>query len=1086
MDRRGEVGETGRRFRSGNGRENAKESVILERNRLTTVDSGRNRGDNGGRMERRRLELDKDHRIEVEGEPSTEKGAQEIGRRRDYNGNRGGGGSQNFEVDLTSISKTEEKRQNAEDYRPARAKQENWKSPFQNGRHTNTQIPVAKGRLCSDCRPDERVWELGSRERSVSVSGFCAGGKSLFTDRFAVWTEHCTSYFHENDGSNLSLHEENMENQGYSLLGRSDPAGSGSRTVGEASKEDDCTVGKAGVCDKPLEIQVDSKSHIPILRMELGFNGRSDVHSGREEVGIVLGSNQMEEDHSSGRNKNNQTTRITHRQDGRVTEDISSSNGEISRIEQAERRCGQGTNMDRSSEDGSRTDQRGGMVDEQTQSGEKETIWDDRSGRHSQHGCISIRWGSHFVHFWRGGSAGGYRRRRKDDSRIEGLDGGNEETSDWIGQSDSETKETKGIKGNSGGLVRKIQPHHYDLRPRNCGIESSMVEGSREGNSTIAVSLLGMESRHDESVIQPKGTGISEEGSVGVQTEDRGIGDQTIARHFGQQHDSPLHWKMELLHATTGDTPKFDRDGGRDGSGGNITTHSRETQCDSRRFVSTGSLGRLFSQKRDSRKGIWELESQSNSRPIRVGKELQMREVLRPGRPVGASGHKRRYDNELEERNTADPSTNSDAVEMPCKDRRRADRCDRDCSIVGGCRVDGKIEEHDTEIDQSRDIDISLGRRGNDEESRPLPPSWRNGYVSGHWASIGTAFVFSFLEEMRGTSNEKAIQLMNAKAETTIVEYSKGWIRFEEFWDLRETREKIKSKKEADPVLEAFLEFLIDKQLAYDTIKHAKSAAALLLGWVAGEKVGQTPMMADMMRGILKTTGKSTRLARMWEVEGMLKLFDTWGENTGLTRQQLNAKVLCLLLLLNAMRFTEMQGINMVRSHLDEEAQVWHLNTLRKGKLVRTYVLVARLKTRCYCCPFRAIQEISRRSKPFCEDNQALFRKTEDGPTLTYDELRGAVTGILEISKAPKWITPYTLKHLGISLLFKSGWSEREIEQHTGHSHNSGIARSTYNLDRNTMEAQELIISGASSDAKKRKKERKKDENEREEKVKEE
>lgn len=143
---------------------------------------------------------------------------------------------------------------------------------------------------------------------------------------------------------------------------------------------------------------------------------------------------------------------------------------------------------------------------------------------------------------------------------------------------------------------------------------------------------------------------------------------------------------------------------------------------------------------------------------------------------------------------------------------------------------------------------------------------------------------------------------------------------------------------------------------------------------------------------------------------------------------------------------------------MDCEENLWHLHTLRKGKMISSYVIVAKVAKRVTCCPFETIQELQRRWTGCAEGDGALFRSEDGKQSLSYSELRLIVNDLLRSVEAPKWVTPYLLKHLGISLLFKEGITQQEIRLHTGHSSRSEVALNTYNLHRNTIKTQTVIF----------------------------
>ena len=108
------------------------------------------------------------------------------------------------------------------------------------------------------------------------------------------------------------------------------------------------------------------------------------------------------------------------------------------------------------------------------------------------------------------------------------------------------------------------------------------------------------------------------------------------------------------------------------------------------------------------------------------------------------------------------------------------------------------------------------------------------------------------------------------------------------------------------PTIPQFCEFLIDQKekfnLGYSALNTCRSAISSIAEKVENFNLGQHPIVCALLKGMYHMNPPKARYAVYWDVNVILKLFQSWGPNSNLSLKYLSYKVSVLLLLVTSAR----------------------------------------------------------------------------------------------------------------------------------------------------------------------------------------
>lgn len=1028
--------DTTRESRGEDGREDAREMEGMGEIGKQCLDQKRLDTDLVGQLERRGMVMGKGGSERIEWKEEAYRGIDEDGDGRSEDGDCRGGAVGESQVDITSFPDTEKEWGNEKGVGLSNPKFTHQDVSFQDrGCHTAGRLTEEEGMGDFD-RFHISVLQPGGERRLGTVLGNGGWKQSVYAERNAIWSEHSSLGIHEGFELRIPLDEENMGSERSSLLGRLPLPWRERRSFDTAGINGGGSVHSFGFCGECEEVDASSKPGVSIPWLEVEHGGDDSLSARREKDCTLRGSEEMDNNDREQRSSENESSGSHHWQACCDKAGVRACIASPGRVEREEGSVSEGEGLEW--KDGVRLEsvERDAMVEEGFSGKEREEDRTVGNTGDSEHRCITLRGRSIIVL-----------------SAIRHNDG------NGIGRR-SKTKACRRISGKYKGT------NEGDGVGSECSVRSDEpVRRRRKSGGTIANSLeMGV--RDEGGFIKRKGVGCSKNESIDVSEQSEGEECEEIVGVVGQHNDSELYKPVEdmqipLLYPAQ--TRGVSRGNGRSDDS---VACSRITKPNSGQTVQTLALRGLSHQERHLGEGTEEPGSVPNNRLICIEGESSVGEVLCTRWSDGHCGCTRCHGDLMEEGAPTGPPANQIATSMLEEDRKGESDSSCGSTNVGRLNMDGRFEEDGDRMDRSRGRKEDIGGRSNHDGEGVLPPSRSNGYVSNHWSGRGVTFALDLMKAKGSIDMTKGKRLLGSLMQTTLMQYSKGWIQMQKF--LLETGErKIENKDDANECLEDFLFYCDESGKGPSTVKHFKCAAQLLLGWIVRVQVGQSPRCSSLMKAIQLESGNTTRLIRMWDVEKMLIVIESMGSNETLSVRQLNQKGLCLLLLLASMRFTEMMRIDIDKSHLEVEKGIWHLHTLRKGKRSYEYVMVARMTERILCCPFSVINELACKTRRMKGKQTALFLAEDGSRPLRYEEARALVGGMLERCDAPGWLTPYMLKHLGISLLYKGGMKDKVVKTHTGHSDSSDIPRRVYNIQRDPKFAQTMIVTEARTIGKK-------------------
>jgi len=128
-----------------------------------------------------------------------------------------------------------------------------------------------------------------------------------------------------------------------------------------------------------------------------------------------------------------------------------------------------------------------------------------------------------------------------------------------------------------------------------------------------------------------------------------------------------------------------------------------------------------------------------------------------------------------------------------------------------------------------------------------------------------------------------------------------------------------------EPSLLTILEFLLQLYkdgAKYSTINSARSALSLYLPNINNNTIGKHPIITRFVKGVSKLKPPTPRYNYTWDIDVLLKLFESWEENSQLGIKNLTYKLISLLAIITAQRVQTLQSICISNINHDSRSNI--------------------------------------------------------------------------------------------------------------------------------------------------------------------
>ena len=148
------------------------------------------------------------------------------------------------------------------------------------------------------------------------------------------------------------------------------------------------------------------------------------------------------------------------------------------------------------------------------------------------------------------------------------------------------------------------------------------------------------------------------------------------------------------------------------------------------------------------------------------------------------------------------------------------------------------------------------------------------------------------------------------------------------------------SRREINPIsctVQPFLEFLTSlfkEGLRYRTINTIRSAISMTHDHIEGIPMGQHPLVTRLLKGVYNSRPPQPRYLATWDVDVVIRYFQSLGENETLTLKQLSQKLSLLMALVEASRVSELHALDLRYRSYRPEGVLFQLPTLGKKRKV--------------------------------------------------------------------------------------------------------------------------------------------------------
>ena len=223
-----------------------------------------------------------------------------------------------------------------------------------------------------------------------------------------------------------------------------------------------------------------------------------------------------------------------------------------------------------------------------------------------------------------------------------------------------------------------------------------------------------------------------------------------------------------------------------------------------------------------------------------------------------------------------------------------------------------------------------------DAPTEPNTTNRTNGGTSsttenGKTKASGLASLRTRLENL-GISEKFTDLLLKARTRGTTRNCESAWLQLTSWCG---QREKDPVQCELSLILE-YLTHLWEQGKEYRTINNHRSSISLYHNNIEGIKVGQHPLVTQLLKGISKDRPPQPKLNTVWDIEIVLNYFKQLPQNTNNTIQSLTLKTATLLALVTIARASELHKLNIKWMVVKEEYITFQLEGIvkhsRQGK----------------------------------------------------------------------------------------------------------------------------------------------------------
>ena len=136
--------------------------------------------------------------------------------------------------------------------------------------------------------------------------------------------------------------------------------------------------------------------------------------------------------------------------------------------------------------------------------------------------------------------------------------------------------------------------------------------------------------------------------------------------------------------------------------------------------------------------------------------------------------------------------------------------------------------------------------------------------------------------------------------------------------------------------MERIVDFLAEifdtAPLEYSTLNVYRSALSAYHPMIDGYKVGQHPLVRDLLRGAFNTRPPRPKYAETWDVDSVLRGLIEWGPNGQLSLSQLTHKLAMLMALVSAGRCHELNNLEIPMMQDFGDKVIFRINALTKSR----------------------------------------------------------------------------------------------------------------------------------------------------------
>ena len=268
-------------------------------------------------------------------------------------------------------------------------------------------------------------------------------------------------------------------------------------------------------------------------------------------------------------------------------------------------------------------------------------------------------------------------------------------------------------------------------------------------------------------------------------------------------------------------------------------------------------------------------------------------------------------------------------------------------------------------------------------------------------------------QQAEGISSGASQLLAAGWSRGTNTTYESAWKRWDSWC----------SERKIDPIscaIQPFLEFLTSlfkEGLQYRTINTIRSAISMTHKHIEGTPLGQHPLVSRLLRGVYNTRPPQPRYSATWDVDIVIKYFQSLGENDTLPLKTLTQKLTLLMALVGANRVSELQALDLRYRSYSPEGVCFQLPTLSKKRRAGApprQLIFGAFPSDSRLCVIRCLQQYEATTRVYREENPG-------SPQLLF----------LSYVKPHKPVTSQRLAHWLKELLGKAGIDTSVFKAHS-------------------------------------------------------